>query len=71
MSLTVVRSRKRLTTTRKVTSGGALAMNGIDMAAEILLQCKSLEVGTASNIALEGALMALRVFTSDGVSVGT
>lgn len=37
VSLTVVRSRERLATTWKVTSEGALSMNGIDVTLEILV----------------------------------
>jgi hypothetical protein len=44
-------------------------MNGIYMATEIFVQCKSLGMSTAGDITLESTLVALGVLTSGGVSV--
>ena len=68
VSLAVVRSRERLATSWKVTGEGTLPVDGIDVTAEILVQAKFFGIGAAWDIALEGALVVLGVFTQDNIS---
>jgi len=63
MSLAIIRSRESFAAVRMVTSKCALAMDRVNMASEILVECESLHVGTAVNIALEGTFVSLSVFT--------
>lgn len=67
--LKVVRSRKCLATIWNMTSEGTFPVNSIDMAAEIFLQCKSLDMCATGNVALERALVDLQVFTTNGVNI--
>jgi hypothetical protein len=64
VSLAVVRSRKRLTAAWKVTGEGTLAMNGIYMTTKILLESKSLSIGTAGDVTSESSLVALGMLTT-------
>jgi hypothetical protein len=69
VSLTIVRSRKPLVAPWKVTSEGTLAMDGIYVATEILVQGKSLSISAAGDSTPESTLVALGVLTLEVVSV--
>jgi hypothetical protein len=69
VSLTIVRSRKRLAAPWKVAGEGTLAMDGIYMATEILVQGKSLSMGTACDSTPESTLVALVMLTLEAVSI--